>query len=247
MKQKPFGQRVGDMMEGKGFYIVLFLCVAAIGISGYYLFSGLLSSQPLSADQQTPIQQVVGESQVQVPSSSRGTPVPGQDQDAVTPPASTDGAASNQTPETNQEKQQPAKTTVFTWPVRGTLSREFSLEVFAYDSTMGDWRTHSGLDLETDVGTQVIAAGSGTVSAVAEDPLMGTMVVIDHGEGLESLYANLAEQPSVKVGDVITTGTVIGAVGNTALAESASAAHLHFEMKQDGLAVDPVSYFPKAE
>ena len=36
--KKPFHQRVGDFLEGKGFYIVLFLCVAAIGISGYYLF-----------------------------------------------------------------------------------------------------------------------------------------------------------------------------------------------------------------
>ena len=41
MKQKRTQHRLGDFMEGKGFYIVLFLCVAAIGISGYYLFSGL--------------------------------------------------------------------------------------------------------------------------------------------------------------------------------------------------------------
>ena len=41
MKKKPILERLGDFMEGKGFYIVLFLCVAAIGISGYYLFSSL--------------------------------------------------------------------------------------------------------------------------------------------------------------------------------------------------------------
>ena len=41
MKKKPILERIGDFMEGKGFYIVLFLCVAAIGISGYYLFSSL--------------------------------------------------------------------------------------------------------------------------------------------------------------------------------------------------------------
>ena len=41
MKQKPIAQRVGEFLEGKGFYIVLSLCVAAIGISGYYLFSTL--------------------------------------------------------------------------------------------------------------------------------------------------------------------------------------------------------------
>ena len=41
MKQKPSQHKLGDFLEGKGFYIVLFLCVAAIGISGYYLFSSL--------------------------------------------------------------------------------------------------------------------------------------------------------------------------------------------------------------
>ena len=43
MKQKPTQHKLGDFMEGKGFYIVLFLCIAAIGISGYYLFSGLFA------------------------------------------------------------------------------------------------------------------------------------------------------------------------------------------------------------
>lgn len=44
--KKPFHQRVGDFLEGKGFYIVLFLCVAAIGISGYYLFDSLTRDGP---------------------------------------------------------------------------------------------------------------------------------------------------------------------------------------------------------
>ena len=43
--KKPFSERFGDFMAGKGFYIVLFLCVAAIGISGYYLFSSLTPDQ----------------------------------------------------------------------------------------------------------------------------------------------------------------------------------------------------------
>ena len=44
--KKPFLKRMGDFLEGKGFYIVLFLCVAAIGISGYYLFSSLTPDEP---------------------------------------------------------------------------------------------------------------------------------------------------------------------------------------------------------
>jgi len=232
MKRKPFMQSLGEFMEGKGFYIVLFLCVTAIGISGYYLFSGLFTSQPLTADD--PTQQVAANnSQVQV----QAQPLP----PVTTAPADTSkdeasGAA---------EQSAPAKATVFTWPVRGTLSREFSLEVFAYDATMGDWRTHSGVDIEAALGTEVMAVTDGKVSSVTQDALMGTMVVIDHGNGLQSIYANLSEQPTVKVDDQVKIGAVIGAIGDTAIAESAGATHLHFEMMKDGVAVDPVGYFPE--
>lgn len=237
MKQKPFLQRIGDFMEGKGFYIVLFLCVTAIGISGYYLFSGLLSSQPLSMD--TPSSQVSGHSQqVQVPQVKDTTP---KVADTTTPATSdTNQAAQDVTPKT-----EPAKATVFTWPVRGTVSRDFSLEVFAYDATMGDWRTHSGMDIEAALGTEVMAVSDGKVSAITEDPLMGTMVVIDHANKIQSVYANLTKQPTVKVGDQVSTGAVIGAIGETAIAESAMPTHLHFEMKKDGSPIDPVSYFPE--
>lgn len=232
MKRKPFMQSLGEFMEGKGFYIVLFLCVTAIGISGYYLFSGLFSSQPVTASD--PTQEVAAHSsQVQV-------------QELPKPPVATVPADTSKDEASGAAEQQaPAKATVFTWPVRGTLSREFSLEVFAYDATMGDWRTHSGLDIEAALGTEVMAVSDGKVSALTQDALMGTMLVIDHANGLQSVYANLSQQPTVKVGDQVTTGAIIGAIGDTAIAESASPTHLHFEMLKDGAAVDPVGYFPE--
>jgi murein DD-endopeptidase MepM/ murein hydrolase activator NlpD len=235
MKQKPLMQRIGDFMEGKGFYIVLFLCVTAIGISGYYLFSGLLSTQPLSVDD--PMQQVAGHSaQVQVPPQAKTMPQA---------PATTEPSDANTEGAKDQNNANGAKATVYTWPVRGNISRDFSLEVFAYDATMGDWRTHSGMDIDVALGTEVMAVSTGTVAAINEDPLMGTTVIIDHGKGLTSVYANLAGQPTVKVGDQVTTGTVIGAVGDTAIAESSMPAHLHFEMKQDGVSIDPVQFLPE--
>lgn len=233
MKQKPFLQRIGDFMEGKGFYIVLFLCVTAIGISGYFLFSGLFSTQPVSLDE--PLQQVAGSSsQVEVPTQAPSLTKPPELTEPTTKVSSEEAAPA------------PAKATVYTWPVRGKIIRDFSLEVFAYDSTMGDWRTHSGLDIEADLGTEVMAVSAGTVSAVNKDSLMGTTVIIDHGKGIQSVYSNLNELPTVTVGKQVTTGVVIGAVGNTAIAESSGPAHLHFEMHQNGVAVDPVQFLPDA-
>jgi murein DD-endopeptidase MepM/ murein hydrolase activator NlpD len=119
------------------------------------------------------------------------------------------------------------------------------VEALAYDVTMGDWRTHSGLDIAAAAGTKVVAAASGTVSSVYEDDLLGTTVVIDHGKGLISVYANLAAVPSVKTGGKVSTGTVIGTVGTTAPAESGLAPHLHFALFKNDNAVNPLDYLPE--
>ncbi len=236
MRQKPT-TRFGDFMEGKGFYIVLFLCVTAIGISGYFLFSGLMPKNPLAVDD--PMQQVAGHnSQVDVPYQVPVVTIPPK---IIDPAQETANPADTQ--ETAATPDQPAAPS-YVWPVRGNISKDYSLEVFAYDETMGDWRTHAGLDISAELGTEVLATSAGIVSAVEEDPLMGTMVIIDHGQGLQSVYANLAAAPTVTPGDQVSPGVVIGTIGKTAIAESVSAPHLHFEMLQDGVAIDPVAFLP---
>lgn len=129
--------------------------------------------------------------------------------------------------------------------MKGEILSGFSLEVLAYDETMGDWRTHSGVDIAASVGTNVLAISAGTVQGVYDDDLMGTCVVVDHGDGLTSTYCNLSAKPTVSEGDTVSTGTVLGVVGETAIAESSRPSHLHLEMAQDGKAVDPVSYLPQ--
>jgi len=120
-----------------------------------------------------------------------------------------------------------------------------SPDALQYDKTMGDWRTHNGVDIAAQIGTKVMAAAAGTVSKVEADDMYGTVVYIDHGEGLVSVYANLAAAPTVKKGDAVTMGSVIGSVGDTALAEKGEVAHLHFEMVKDGSPADPADYLPR--
>ena len=79
MKKRPFVERIGDFMAGKGFYIVLFLCVAAIGISGYYLFSSLGGKDPAAP--------VGGTAQVTVTPSPSVSPSPPVDAVKPTIPA----------------------------------------------------------------------------------------------------------------------------------------------------------------
>ena len=133
----------------------------------------------------------------------------------------------------------------FVVPLEGTVTKKYSMNALVYSSTMKDYRTHSGVDIAASVGTNVLAISAGTVQGVYDDDLMGTCVVVDHGDGLTSTYCNLSAKPTVSEGDTVSTGTVLGVVGETAIAESSRPSHLHLEMAQDGKAVDPVSYLPQ--
>lgn len=248
-------KKLGDFLTGKGFYIILFLCMAAIGVSGYFLITDSMT-EPDAA--------VAGQASVTVTPSPAATPQPSAALPQITPQASpspstpsavtpTPSAASPTvsptptpvSPAENTDLEAETTSAVFTWPVKGAILSDFSLEVVAYDETMGDWRTHQGLDIAAQLGSKVLAAGDGTVSSIYYDELMGQTVVIAHEGDLQSVYSNLAALPTVEVGDSVTTGQVIGAVGDTAIAEGAKATHLHFEMLEDGQSVDPVSYLPE--
>lgn len=231
--KKPMKQAAGDFLAGRGFYMVLLLCVAAVGFASWYLIREL--TVPVTVDE--PVQ-------VAVPTK---TPVPTAAAPQLTPtPVPTTTPIPTPTPVASQTPAPAAMwgSEVYTWPVKGQVIGDFSLEVLAYDDTMGDWRVHEGLDIATEVGTPVKVINAGTVSAVYEDDLMGTVVTVSHADGLESLYANLNAQPTVEAGDHLDTGAVLGAVGETALAEVAKPSHLHFELKQDGVSVDPTPYLP---
>lgn len=242
-------EKLGDFVLGKGFYIVLFLCVATIGISGYYLIRSAIDNSV-----QEPLEPVTGNSTVVLPDESAVSPglpqVPEEEPQAVAATPSDVPDAQEETPAEETEEttapspvQTPAAA-VYTWPVKGEIIRGYSLEVLAYDETMGDWRTHSGVDIAADVGIKVLCTSDGTVQAVYQDDLMGSTVVVDHGNGLVSTYSNLSENPTVTVGQAVETGTVLGVVGSTAIAENQSVSHLHFEMSDNGKPVDPANYLP---
>ena len=109
---------------------------------------------------------------------------------------------------------------------------------------MGDWRTHSGVDIAAEEGLKVLAPGKGEVTQVYDDPMMGSTVVISHPDGHSSLCANLGDI-QVAVGDQVDTGAVIGVVGGGAMAESAMPSHLHLEMTaEDGGPIDPLTILP---
>ncbi len=103
------------------------------------------------------------------------------------------------------------------------------------------WRQHEGIDFIAKVGTEIFATGDGIVKSVRVSDSFGKVVEIDHGFGIQTLYAHMSKF-NVKRGEVIKRGHVIGYVGNTGLS---AGAHLHYEVHYNGKEVDPVNYFFK--
>ncbi len=112
-----------------------------------------------------------------------------------------------------------------------------------YSDAKAAWRMHTGVDLAAPTGTPVLAAKAGRVLLLGSVSGYGTVVLLDHGNGLETLYAHLSQAP-VHEGDWLEQGAQLGAVG---MSGSASGPHLHFELRQRGAqlqAIDPTSHLP---
>lgn len=126
----------------------------------------------------------------------------------------------------------------FIWPVTGRISSIFGLRRFFNEQ---ERRPHSGLDIAADEGTPVKAVADGTVIDTGDFFFSGNMIYIDHGQGIISLYAHLSKI-SVKPGDTIKQGEIIGNVGHTG---RVTGPHLHFAVYANQTLIDPVFMLPR--
>lgn len=97
---------------------------------------------------------------------------------------------------------------------------------------------HPGLDIAVPTDSYIRASGPGTVADAGVDEVYGRYILIDHGNGLETMYGH-ASRLFVRTGDRVERNEVIALSGSTG---RSTAPHLHFEVRQDGQAVDPLTY-----
>ena len=121
----------------------------------------------------------------------------------------------------------------FIMPLQGRLSSRFGWRNI---SVAGN-RFHGGVDLAVDSGTPVVAAMDGVVARSGWVGAYGYAIYIDHGDGLQTRYAHLSEL-LVAVGEVVRQGDTIARAGSTG---ASTGPHLHFEIRVEGQAVDPLS------
>jgi len=240
------GSGSAGSLKGKGFYIVLFLCAAVIGVSAWILLAGTNVEEKTgdTGTSDSAIGDTLDVSDAVVTMSPSISATEAQQDAEEQDPESADAPEQASEETTDDKEVFSEKVDSYVWPVVGDVEVPYAMESLQYDATMADWRTHNGIDIACDLGTQVLAAAAGTVTKVYDDDLYGTTVEIDHANGVHTVYANLAAAPTVEEGDIVTMGQVIGAVGNTALGETNEVCHLHFSMTLDGASVDPTSYLP---
>lgn len=106
----------------------------------------------------------------------------------------------------------------------------------------GEYKNHGGTDIGASYGSAIYAADSGTVVASSDgwNGGWGNYVMIDHGNGMQTLYAHMSSR-AVSVGQTVSRGQTIGYVGSTGMS---TGAHLHFEMYINGSRIDPQTRYP---
>ncbi len=145
-----------------------------------------------------------------------------------------------------EEKKAPEKV-VYTMALEGAVSVPFSGEELVKSRTMDDWRIHEGVDIKGELGREVRSISDGVIESVNPDPVLGNTVKITHSNGMQSIYANLADGIKVKAGDKVKSGDVIGSVGSSAISECLDEPHLHLEVIENGKHIDPLSLFPAGD
>ena len=199
--------------SGRGYYIGLVLCAAAVGILSYVYSSTGEEPQVQAANAPVSIT------------------------DTATVPTTVPKAG-----ETTQATEPTAGKLSVCAPCQGEVLAEYAMEVLSYNETTRDWRVHNGVDFAAPEGTAVVAAADGQVYTVYEDDRMGMTVVIRHEGGYTTRYSSLDSAVQVSAGETVTMGQTIGAVGTSALMENALGHHVHFAVSHDDESVDPMEF-----
>ncbi|MBR1554385.1 MAG: peptidoglycan DD-metalloendopeptidase family protein [Oscillospiraceae bacterium] len=248
-----------------GFYLVLMLCMAMISFACWYAYEQ--TKQQINIDLNSAVGDIkVMEVQTDIPKATeppteRETlpetkPETIHTQPLIVQPLQTapiqtevitQQAAVIDAPETapaviETETIVPTSTEPPCWPLNGEIIEDFSNGELVKSKTTGIWQTHNGIDIAGTLGDTVCAVNAGLVRNIENDALWGVTVTIDHQNGLISRYCSLNSGLSVSVGDTVEKGTVIGALGDTADIESSMPTHLHFEVLQGEIYLNPAEY-----
>ena len=226
---KKSNGKVITFIKRNALYLILAFCILAIGLSiTLALISKNAEMNTGNLNDDKPVVE---------------TPIdPPEDDNTAQNPDDTPVQNPDDTPDV------PVSTPVqFIMPVANATSIGEYSEQMVFNSTLNRFTAHMAIDFYASEGTEVMAVYDGTIESVENTLLHGTTITVDHGNGLKTVYNSLADGDTVKVGQSVTQGQVIGQVSVKNRQEYKDGAHLHFQVIEDGEIIDPAKYLDIAE
>ena len=206
----------------KTIYTVSALMLCAVTLFSFWMSNKDNNVAPQKTDTTTTAEQTTADVQVNTPVTN----VPDNRLDPVTTTT------------------QAQKSVYYSFPLNNKISREYSNGELVKNKTTNDWRTHNGVDISGKKGDKINAICDGIVTELEHSDIWGTIITINHNNGIIAKYYGLQKDSTVKPGDEVKEGQKIGLLGEIPI-EKANGIHLHFELYKDGMTISPSDYLGK--
>lgn len=226
---KYYESKISKIFSGKSFYLILALCLVAIGAAAWMAMDNF-DNGGNTASYDDKNQNISSMDNTLINSDSNST---ADDVDA--------NASEPYEEVSSKEEYKPQQNSVannFIMPLNGNVAKAFSDETLVYSNTYKDMRLHIGIDIVGNLGDEIHSCGNGVVVAIIDDAKCGKYVEIDHGNEVVARYCGF-DKISVKEDDVVTAGTKLGTLG-TVNDECLDKIHLHLEFHKAEKPVDPL-------
>ncbi len=128
------------------------------------------------------------------------------------------------------------------WPMDGDVILNYSMDSTVYFATLDQYKYNPAVIISGEVNDKVTSVAKGQVSKIENSEVTGCTVTVDLGDGYEALYGQLKEV-NFAVGDYVEAGHVIGYVGEPTKYFSVEGSNLYFELRKDGIPIDPIEFF----
>ena len=236
-------KRFTAFIREKGFYLALLACILAAAASSVWAIRTVVGRLNGTAESQSSSEEeFVGDApELPVERSAEDVPIEPNELRGSSPSSLPEATSSSPSGGQEGSGQQAASPEVSSaWPVPGPMLAPFSGDELVYNETLGDWRTHNGIDYAVETGAALSAPVSGKVVTAGTDGNWGSVVEIEDDAGRLWRLCGVAD-PKVEPGDTVEAGQPLGKLG-TVGCECSEESHLHLEIKQGTAYLDPADF-----
>ncbi len=153
-----------------------------------------------------------------------------------------DDGNQGETPDDGNDQPVSGRITFIMPCANGTLIKDYTSDTVVFNSTLGAYMGHMGMDFSAQEGSDVLCVYDGVIESITTSYLTGTTVIVDHGNQLKTVYNSIEANEALYEGATVKQGAVLGSVSANNLQEYKDGAHLHFEVLVNGVKTDPDEY-----